>query len=440
MSDLFRAIESNSDKNMAHFKRMAMAHYMAISGRPIQEYEALYDAIRAVIAPMVRLAVPMPIHALGVFVGEGKFPPSTSQAEVAAAGALGVGGAIIPVSMKDGPGAGECVVELDGIENSFVVCGGIDRLTNPARPDYEPDAKSACVSMAHLVDAKVASILMAMGPSDASGIEVALQNVLDSSKEYGRCDVVMLGSPRRDNVSVIRASSDEHVAAIRRLIDQSGHLAPVYRLQRNELFKVIDPFSTVDDEPAKFREPAKQLYFTVGDVVSMKRSASNPDVSGTITDVSNGCVTVEWEDGERAMFDMAEALMRLSSAPVTTNLLPSGVLYATPGMRDDAIEMLSSMGIDPVSVYAMASHCRPASSQALGWREKLVDSMASMGLPGAFTNGFAERDDGFMPCEWFESRLPNGYRLIVDLSHRDPTVMAGIVDEYVVSVDIPQVW
>lgn len=434
MSKLLEAVAAVSDANIKRMRERAIQHYSSLSGRPNGECETLYDAIKELLRHSARVSMAMPDHAVGVFIGTGRMNQAESNESMQALNALGLeNGVVASVVSKDawGVSAENCVIDFGGDLDGFVVVGGLDRLRDPARVDYEPDAKAACVSMDKMLDAKVISVMLSMQSHDAAGIDVALQNILDESKEYGRCDVVMEVSPQRHSISAVRVSNVHQMMGLRRILEESGRLIPVYAMERGN-FKELDPFATPDNEPYKFSPSAQSAYFAHGDRVAMKRSMSSGGSAGTILDISNGSVTVEWDGGERTIYDMAEALMRLVSAPSPAHVLPANVLYATPGMKDDAIEMLSSFGIDPVSVYSLASHCRPTSAQSLGWREKMVAAMEGQGLRGGFVSGYVEGVDVFEPKEWFEARLPNGARLVIDASHSGLRILAGDAEEYVV--------
>ena len=175
----------------------------------------------------------------------------------------------------------------------------------------------------------------------------------------------------------------------------------------------------------------------MGDRVFSKRMASQPSIGGEIIEIKNGNITIAWENEQRSIFDMNEAMWRLMPGPNPNKPKLGMVVYSLPGMDDEAVIMLSDVGIDPVSLYAIASHHHSSSPiPQTGTLERLVDSLSSVGVYGHIIKGFvpSEGNKPFEKREWVEAPLASGARLIIDVAN-GIVVKAGDPKDYIVAED-----
>lgn len=135
--------------------------------------------------------------------------------------------------------------------------------------------------------------------------------------------------------------------------------------------------------------------------------------------------------------------MRLMEAPQgkVSSRSDDMIVYSMPGMDDKTVLILSAAGVDPVSLYSLATHHSPASDTAMGGLENMVTSMASLGLQGTIIKGFVPStgDFAFEHKEWVETRLATGARLVVDLDPSGLKIHAGSVEDYIKPVFAPTV-
>jgi hypothetical protein len=109
------------------------------------------------------------------------------------------------------------------------------------------------------------------------------------------------------------------------------------------------------------------------------------------------------------------------------------VAYELPGMDDRSALLLASLGVDPVDVYSVASHAKPSSPHASGWQEVLTKAMSGIGIEVHVVSGFVRSSgkEAFRKYCWLEGRLPEGNRLVMDVSPNGIKIRAGSVPEYV---------
>ena len=152
-----------------------------------------------------------------------------------------------------------------------------------------------------------------------------------------------------------------------------------------------------------------------------------------ILDASGGKVAVEWKNGDRTVFDLAEALARLMPAPKLRPMVTGDVTYSLPGIDEESALMLDSMGHDPVSLFSLASTLVPP-SHGVKWSEsEFIKAMVTLGIKGKFVDGFAKEEEGdlaFIPKRWFEASLPYGERLVIDTVPGAIEIVAGRARDY----------
>jgi hypothetical protein len=183
------------------------------------------------------------------------------------------------------------------------------------------------------------------------------------------------------------------------------------------------------------------LFFSVGDAVAFKPSPTNPSSRGIVVNMADGKVTVEWEDANRTVFDVSEALARLMPAPQFPVASTGDVHYSLPGMTEDSIARLGALGFDPVDIYSAASVLVPPSDDVGLDEDALSGAMNALGIDGSFVDGFSLGPSGmaFEPSRWFEAPLPYETRFVVDISPGKVSVVVGEAPEHILMPEFTEV-
>lgn len=445
-------VKENASNAIEFGKRQAMQHYMNQTGADEPEAEAFYYGVKAA-SSQSNVVLNVSATGLVVFMASNEYKPLFESPELLskfnhyaakreqAERALGCFGlsptyASITFLQEGDRGYGKCAMHLADIaDDTVLLCGDSFRVRNPARPDFIADPEQILYPFSALQDCKAVSIITSMGKHDlAAGPAVALANILDPTKEFGRCEALIFKSISPKNVAEIVAANEGGSRSIRKILMRIGKLVPV-TTSTNEP-KIISPAADkekeIKDDPIIPTTPLK--HFAIGDRVATKPMASHflKPVMGTILDVNNGKITIQWDNQERSIYDLAEALMRVMAAPKKCKTDTQGmVVYSLPGMDDETVLILSASGVDPVSLYSMASHFKPAGGKSNAM-EGMIKSMFDLGLNGHIIKGYIpneKSEDAFAPAEWIEAKLHTGARLIVDLENM--TIKAGDIDNYI---------
>ena len=135
--------------------------------------------------------------------------------------------------------------------------------------------------------------------------------------------------------------------------------------------------------------------------------------------------------------------MRLMQAPADAARPGGMVAYSLPGMDDQAVIMLSAAGIDPVTLYSLASHHQPGSHGSHGHVDGLIKSLSAVGVEGKLVQGYVpagdDSADAYKHGEWIEASLPTGARLTVELRPDGIVIKAGDPDEYILPDEQPYI-
>lgn len=451
-------IKEGASKAVAHGQEVAIKYYMKTTGADRAEAEAFYHGVKAVCSQSGTVLNISPSNLL-VFMSTDEYRPLFENPELLAKfnhyakrreqaeRAMGCFGlspiyASITLLPQGDRGYGKCALRLENIaENAVLLSGDSFRLRNPAREDYEPDPMLVLYPFSHLADCKAVSVITAMGQHDLSaGPAQSLLNIMDPQREFGRCEALIFSPLTSSNVTEIVTPSQETSKTIRKALMRIGKAMPV--VTATETPEMISRSADIEmpDDPAP--KQALQRHFVVRDRVITKRMSSGPQVQGTILDVSNGQITVEWDDKSRSIFDMVEAMMRIQEAPKEAAFGQSGmVVYSLPGMDDKTVLMLSAGGVDPVSLYSLATHNLPAAAAVQGGLENMIESMSKLGLSGSVVRGFvpSSGEEAFTRKEWIEAQLATGARLVVDLDPEQLIIKAGDIDDYIKPHIEPQI-
>ena len=456
------AVATRSPAAVAFGKAQAIAKYCEFTGAGKEEAEAFYSAIRAGCSKP-KIVLNMSEKAFFSFLEQGCYSPNAEGKELKerfnlqakkrtdsekALGCLGLNPTYASVMLRpEGDMTyGSYAVELKGVEKQAAyICGDSFRIRSPARSDYVEEPSLILYAYEDLPDCKAASAILAMKKSDLSGGPAyALQAVMEGSAEFGRCEALIFSPVMFKNAAGVVASSPDDARLIRQALMKRGTIMPI-RISKGAV-PIVSP--STDSDPADSPMPrveVEQKHFVLGDRVLLKPMASHPRVLGTVVGVDQSGITIQWDNSTRSVYDMVEALMRVMNAPGgkgPRDYSVPVVTYSMPGMNGETVERLSAAGIDPVTVYSVASCHRPPSKNAEGWKDALLKSLAKVGVAGSLVKGYVPATSGneaFSEYEWIEARLYDGSRLIIDVTPEGVRVISGESEEYVVPQGMPDI-
>lgn len=441
VSEFLAKVRDGAKRAVQKGRKDAIEHYISATGSMEDEADRFYDAVKS-LSEKQKVVLEMPTEELVKLLAEGIYVPMdeddgayNARREREMMSALSLGVRPIRASLRSKPSAspGVLSVVLADPGDAVFFNGHLDRVRNPSRADYVEEADTCLYPTEYAADCRAASIIPAMSVSElAAGPFRAIEEIAKSNKEFGRVEALILDSVTPDRISEIVAANPEEATKLRKLMDKLGKILPISSVSD---ITVVDPF-TDRSEPEGPAEvgPVEQLHFKISDRVAMKPRLNNPSIKGTVSDVSNAQVTVQWDNGGRHVYDAAEALMRLMTLPGDAPPVEGMVVYQLPGMDEKSVNVLNSLGIDPVTVHSLASHAMPASDSVGGWEDVLTNSFARLGIPISKTSGFVyqEGPEAFSKGEWFEGRLPERGRLVIDMGPSKLVIRAGDVDDYLV--------
>jgi hypothetical protein len=428
----------------------AVAHARKVGGLAEEAAASLYASVKEAFSKKTRIVLNVPPEDVSSFLSGGKLNQTYSERRAQVERAVGCFGlspifALLTDKLEGNRSVAACSMILEGVSDRVVLVNGdAGRLRNPSRQDYKADPAEVLYSFEHKDDCRAAAAILALGPHElAGGPPQAVAEVLDDDKDYGVCHVLLFGGLSPSNVSKVVVPDEEALGCVRACLDKANRLVPVESSSRR--VKVRNPgLERERFEPdAPFAQSPAMLHFAVGDRVACKPMASAPVALGTVLDMSDGRVVVQWDTMDRTVFDLVEALARLMDAPRMPQPKAGEVVYSLPGMGADTIALLASLGVDPVNLYAVASTRVPA-REGEGMDEDFAKAMAAIDVPGKVVRGFAPAGDdsvlAFVPRKWFEARLPYGNRLVVDLTTKGPRIEAGEAPDYLLRpqyTDVP---
>ena len=433
-----------SSKDAVKFGRAAaVTYYSKVTGASKEDAESFYDGIKPLFSATNNIIINMsPSETVAFLIsGQAKYGSGFSAVAEKRAQAERVMGclglfptyAVLTDRIEGNRGGGKCSVILADVrDRSILVSGDISRLRNPMRPDFVKDPKVVMYSFDDAADCRASAAIMRLTTSDLVQSPATVAGILsDPMRQYGLCDILVFGPITTVDAAAVVVDCQESAGQVRGCLEKINRLVPVILSEKDS--QIVSP---VEEEPSSptglVIQPA---MFAVGGPVAMKPSASGNFGKGTIVEASPERLTVEWGEGKRVVYDMAEALMRLMPAPSYGEKGIGAVAYSLPGMDDEAVSVMSDSGIDPVTVYAAVSHARPLSDKEMDWEGRVVSALLGVGIKASFVDGFvyAEEDPktAFKKGRWAEAKLPNGQRLVVDASSRKVVIKAGSAEDYV---------
>lgn len=448
--DFLRKVSEGSGRAIAHGRKMAIEHYRASTSSSQAEAETFYDAVRAIMMDC-KVVLNCSVSDAVRFISSGKYEPrhpddgaynrhqeyirrrATLEDDLGCRGLKPVY-ASISRSRQGDRGYGRVSLQLSGISGRFVcLAGDALRLVDPARPDFVKDPGLVLYSEDHMADCRASSTICSMTPAQlAGGVDSALGMVLDDGLEFGRSEAIIVGGVSSRSIrSMVVRSADERKEAQAALSSMKKFL-PVY-VEKSDV-KHLEPHLAGTSPVVEEKPAVASSYFGIGDRVAMKPGPGRSRAMGTIIDITNGLVTVQWDGDSRTSWGMIEAMANIMPTFDKPDAEGPHRAYVLDGMDAGTVAVLSEFGIDPVNLYCIASHFRPASPMASGWQAGLAAKLADIGVQTTMQRGFRERNEGrnaFEKCEWIEARLPDHGRIVFDVGFERIRIVAGDADEYV---------
>jgi hypothetical protein len=442
--EFVQSVKESSHRAVKFGREAAVAYYSKVTGASREDADAFYDGVKPLFSSANNIVLNMSPEdvVLLLMSGQAKYASGFSavaEKRAQAERAMGCFGmfptyAVLTDRIEGNRGSGRCSVILAEVrDRSILVSGDANRLRSPMRQDYVVDARDVMYSFEDAADCRAASAIMSLTMSDLSQSPDAVADILsDPLRQYGLCDVLVFGPIAATDAAAVVADSQATAGQVRECLDKAGRLLPVILSEKDS--QVVTSKTEEDDvEQAPAVNPPSM--FCSGSHVTMKPSSSGNSGTGTVVEASPDSLTVEWGGGKRVIYDMTEALMRLMPAPSYSESGLGTIAYSLPGMDEEAVSVLSSSGIDPVTVYAAVSHARPVSENELSWEGRMVSALLGLGIRASYVDGFVYAEDdpkaAFKRWRWAEARLPSGHRLIVDADSRKIVIRAGDAEDYV---------
>ena len=435
---LLHKVRGKSVQASDYGRESAVRHVCSLANVSEDVADDFYEKVKDEMSRSKHIAVNLEPEALAEFLQTSRFPQVFSdrrkQIERAVGASSPVTFAFLSKTKRGNTRLAPCSVVLSGVEeHAVVVAGDAGRLRNPARGDYVADPSYVLYDWEHASDAMASASILALGPHELSGgLSQAMAHILDDTKVFGPCHALVLGSVSPQNIKSILVPDDETADEVRKLLVSIKRLAPV----EADSSKVIVRMPFLERESRENEDTHEEwdyqpMWIRVGDKVATKPMASNPQLLGRVIQIANGKPVVQWTNGDRSIFDLQEALMRLMPAPEASPMPDDAETYSLPGMDKGEVGLLLSSGVDPVNLYSVASTYAAPKTATVN-ESKFVEAMSDVGVDGEFVDGFAEDEDMvYVPWRWFEANLPFGNRLVVDLEGSSPKIGVGAVPEYV---------
>ena len=421
---IFERIKASSQKAMLSARKTAISRFRRLSGAMEDNVTMLFDSVIATL-PGPRVVINMSEGDLKAFLGGGapsrSLPGWTEQRLGAFEHDLG---ASCPwYGMVDSSGVGDRSLGAYSLslaslpEGSLCLMGGIERLFDATKDDYTRDLEEVVCDSSGVKLAMAYALVDGMNQGDGL---VSPDSVMEMVKDSARtsCNVMLLEPPKPTDVSVIVAADEDSARKARSMLDSLGKVLPV------EVSPGRLPMREVTRQSAGAIPVVMELrYFASGDRVVTKPMASMVLRKGVVSDASGNRVVVEWDDAEeRTSMDFVEAMASLMWEPKSEPPPPS--VYSLPGMDEETCSVLVGAGVDPVDLYALASHFAPSSPKAEGWEGGMIGALASLGIKASMTSGKASRDGKFSRKSWIEGRV-GGSRLVIDVEPGHLEIRAG---------------
>jgi hypothetical protein len=424
-------LKRSTEDSVYKGRELSVKHYMKHTGATQEESSKFYDIVRE-ISKQAKITVSLTLDELVKFLAGGPSLPEwigfNLQHEKRLNRATGIDGSFSRGSLMIRPktSANSYVLIIDAQDDDMFYGGDIDRTWNIERSDYNPDVSGLIYDLSAMADCKASSMICSMSQTDLTAGPTAILERLHGS-DMGSCDVLISRPFAPESVSEILVANDSNAVKVRKILERMGKILPVSVVEESIKVKVRD------EEPELCKPSTPQKYFEASDRVTHKPRLNNPSF-GTVSDVDEGSVTVQWDNGDRVVLDTAEALMKLMGVNLPPSSIEGMVVYSLPGIDESAARTLSSLGIDPVTIYSLASHAKPPQAGAKGWEDVLIGSLSRLGLRPRKAHGYLRNRDGkkaFSPRIWVEARLPSGNRLVIDMHESGPRIEAGSAIDYV---------
>lgn len=437
MSNILEIVKEQSSSNVKRWKKYALNHIVRIMGCSSDQANNLY---KLALSQSYKIIFNVDIDDSINFLCGGELSQKDNEIRRQARNALNIHKesplwASFTKNQEGDRRFGAVSLSLDGINKYLVFQGDPSRLRDPSRVDFLTDPIEGMFAKEDRHDCRAIATILAMGPSEMAGMKIAIDSIQSNTVDFGRCTALIFDKISPDNISSIFTSKQDDLESIRKILNNISKAIPASI--SNSGIRSKDPFSYRESDGYSVKQSVNQNYFNVGDRICTKRTVTtSPLVTGTIIDIANGQVAIQWDHDKRSIIDWAEALMTLIPRPEINEVSAGDVIYSTPGMDSKTIKLLSAFSIDPITLYSLATHCFAYGEKDFGGKEKLKESIRNIGLKGTFVKGYTETDSYFEPSEWFEARLPSGMRVILDFSDSKLNIIAGEAEEYIIPSEI----
>lgn len=434
-------IKENSQKSKNLLREQAIKHVANVSGSSEKDAECFFDGIKKIISEQKNnIIINSSLEDVLYFISHKKLPQNYSHRRIQIENALECRKMSPIIALLSNKEIGDrklgcCSIILSGLQNrSIIVNGDVGRVRNPSRKDFCENPIDILLSWENADYAMASSSIMSLGIRELSGgISNAISEILDEEKEFGPCNVLIFGGIRLEDISKIIVTDDISRNSIESAIEKIDRLIPIEISTKNPI--IYRPFlDSEEKDSVENNIQPKMLYFSLGDRVSFKPSQENFVLFGNIIDMSNGTICVQWDDNNRTIFDMIEALSRLMPAPEEYNTVISQRIYSLPGMDEDTVSLLSYFGIDPVNLYSLISTFLLPNMKSRLEEKEIINALRKIGIDGKFVNGFSIKNEhgiAYSKNRWFEAKLPYGNKLIIEFIAGKTIILAGKTNKYV---------
>jgi hypothetical protein len=417
-------LEKECRKPIGFGKDFAFQRYQKVTGRSQEEAEVLYEELLSLCNDAF-VTINLEDDALIDFITDNKVPSANTPYGPKCV-------ASISLAAQGNRANGVCSIVLRDVDKAFCFCGSFKRLKDPSREDFTEDESNLVYPMSARAHCKVASMMLSIPPSMLlMGKDQLLEQIKSGMYEFGKA-VVIFDEMTKSNMESIIVPNEEKNSEIRRAV---GHLRKYFIIDTDESDVKHIESKFIEENNPELKPGPKYLSLAVNDNVMSKPMASHLPFAGVVVDISNGLVTIEWENKTRSIIGMVEAMSRLMIKPEEPSSPSVFGEYVLDGMDEKTVRILSAVGIDPVNVYSLVSFCRPSSPVAKGWQDRLIHKISQIGIKLKKQDGYKECKEGikaFEKSSWLEGNLPDNARFIVDIGCSHFRIAAGDVEEYIV--------
>lgn len=326
------------------------------------------------------------------------------------------------------PYSGDLIAELRDLGGkAFVVCGSLERATDPSREDFVEHPKNIVFEIDEAGHAMAAQAVLELG-KECQGMspeEIAAMRADDTV-----CKVIIAAPLSRKNVRMFGVSTESADKWTKDMLRQAGVLCPVVAFEQDPAKRNM---KLTGDHGARLAPHAKMSYFEIGDSVCRKPVAAE-STTGKIIGVTPSEVLIDWP-GERERLPLIEALSQICHIPTVLEENDGLDIYSMPGLSEEASEVINASGLDCVALYSILTNSGPIAETEIGWENRVVGSLKRAGIEARPVKGLVYSptdNEAFVKKAWIECDLPEG-RLVLDLAPSKISILSP--DEDYLSFD-----